>query len=170
LGGLIRKRRQRQPCAVRVSTPWTTRGEVSLGHHGGEGDRQVEPHQNVEAWLATVDDPDLAISVINVREIWNGIARKRADNPALADKLKAAAQWIFAAYQGRILSVDEPVAARWGKLLGQSEKNVDDTGLAATAYVWGLVLVTRNVSHVQGRGVDILDPFKKPAQLHKAND
>ena len=35
------------------------------------------PHQNVEAWLATVDDLDLAISVINVREIWKGIERKR---------------------------------------------------------------------------------------------
>jgi hypothetical protein len=125
------------------------------------------PHQTVEAWLATVDDPDLAISVINVREIWKGIAKKRADNPALADKPEAAAQRIFSAYQGRILPVDEAVAVRWGKLRGQSEKNVEDTGLAATAYVCGLVLVTRNVSHVQGRGVDILDPFKKPAQIHR---
>jgi toxin FitB len=40
-----------------------------------------EPHRNVEAWLATVDDLDLAISVINVREIWKGIERKRAGDP-----------------------------------------------------------------------------------------
>jgi toxin FitB len=47
-----------------------------------------KPHQNVEAWLATVDDPDLAISVINVREIWKGIEKKRANNPVLADTLE----------------------------------------------------------------------------------
>jgi len=66
------------------------------------------------------------------------------------------------------VTVDEKVAARWGTLLGQSEKHVADTGLAATAYVHSLVLVTRNVSHVIDRGVDILDPFKQPALLHKA--
>jgi hypothetical protein len=53
-------------------------------------------------------------------------------------------------------------------LLGQSDKHMDDTGLAATAHVYGLVLVTRNVSDILGRGVDVVDPFKQPAQLHKA--
>ena len=124
-------------------------------------------HQNVEAWLASVDDLDLAISVITVREIWKGIEKKRTRNPGLANTLETTANAIFTAYQGRILSIDEAVAVRWGRLLGQSEKNVEDTGLAATALVHGLVLVTRNVSDVLGRGVDVLDPFKKPAQLHK---
>jgi hypothetical protein len=32
-----------------------------------------------------------------------------------------------------------------------------------------LVLVTRNVSDVLGRGVDILDPFKKLARLQGRN-
>ena len=36
------------------------------------------PHENVEAWLATVDDRDLAISAISVREIGKGIEKKRA--------------------------------------------------------------------------------------------
>jgi predicted nucleic acid-binding protein len=123
-------------------------------------------HQNVEAWLATVDDLDLAISVITVREISKGIERKRVDKPALADKLQTAVMAIFSASQGRVLPVDEEVAVHWGILLGQSERNVDDTGLAATALVHGLVLVTRNVADVRGRGVGILDPFKSPAQLH----
>ncbi|HEY1930848.1 MAG TPA: type II toxin-antitoxin system VapC family toxin [Acetobacteraceae bacterium] len=126
-----------------------------------------KPHQNVEAWLASVDDLDLAISVITVREIWKGIEKQRTRNPGLGNTLETAANAIFAAYQGRILSIDEAVAVRWGRLLGQSEKNVEDTGLAATALVHRLVLVTRNVSDVLGRGVDVLDPFKQPAQLHK---
>lgn len=71
-----------------------------------------QPNQNVEAWLGTVDDLDLAISVINVREIWRGIERKRVGAPALADKLETAAKGIFSAFQGRILPVDQDVAAR----------------------------------------------------------
>jgi predicted nucleic acid-binding protein len=125
-------------------------------------------HENVEAWLATVDDMDLAISVINVREIWKGIERKRFDKPDLADRLETAAPEIFSALQGRILPVDEAVAVRWGKLLGQRDKDVDDTGLAATAYIHGLMLVTRNVADARGRGVDVLDPFRKPAEHYKA--
>ncbi len=127
-----------------------------------------KPHRNVEAWLATVDDLDLAISAINVREIWKGIERQRAVNPVLADRLQAAAQFVFSAYRGRILPVDEEIAEMWGRLLGRSEKNIEDTGLAATARVHGLVLVTRNVSDVEGRGVTVLDPFKRPARIYEA--
>lgn len=36
---------------------------------------------------------------------------------------------------------------------------VVDGLLAATAIVHGLTLVTRNVSHVQGLGADVLNPF-----------
>jgi predicted nucleic acid-binding protein len=126
------------------------------------------PHQNVDAWLDTVDDMDLFISVISVREIWKGIERKRARDSRAAGMIETAARQIFTAFQGRILFVDEAVAVRWGKLLGRSDKNLDDTGLTATAFVHGMLLTTRNVSDVQGRGADVLDPFKKPARPHKA--
>jgi predicted nucleic acid-binding protein len=32
--------------------------------------------------------------------------------------------------------------------------------LAATAGVYGLIVVTRNIKDVEGRGVALLDPFK----------
>jgi len=55
-------------------------------------------------------------------------------------------------------------------MLGQSDKNTDDTGLAATAQVNELVVVTRNVADFQGRGVTTLDPFKKPAKSVPSRD
>jgi len=125
-------------------------------------------HENVAAWLDTVDDLDLAISVISVREIWKGIEKKRDKDSALALQLEGAASSIFAAYQGRILQVDEAVARWWGTMLGKSEKNIDDTGLAATAYVHGLAIVTRNETDYEARGVDVLNPFKKPPKLIRA--
>lgn len=129
-----------------------------------------EPQENVAAWLDTIDDTDLAISVISVREISKGIEKKRKTDDALANAIAKAADAIFAAYQGRILPVDEAVARRWGQMLGQSDKNTDDTGLAATAQVKDLVIVTRNVADFQGRGVTILDPFKKPAKTMPSQD
>ncbi|MBP0579669.1 VapC toxin family PIN domain ribonuclease [Labrys sp. LIt4] len=93
------------------------------------------PHANVQSWLDMVDDSDLAISVVSIREIWKGIERKRAGNPELATRLEAAVLSIQAAFTGRILAVDENVARQWGIMLGQSDKHVDDTGLAATAKV-----------------------------------
>lgn len=122
-----------------------------------------KPHEHVAAWLDSVDDQDLAISAITVREISKGIEKKRTGGKDdLADALSADADRIFAAYSGRILPVDESLARAWGAALGQSDKHVDDTGIAATARVHGLVVVTRNETDFQGRGVAILNPFKKP--------
>lgn len=45
-----------------------------------------------------------------------------------------------------------------------------DAGLAATAEVHGLVLVTRNTEHPRGRGVPLLNPFKSPAELVPSPD
>ncbi|MDK4731495.1 type II toxin-antitoxin system VapC family toxin [Rhizobium sp. CNPSo 3490] len=120
-----------------------------------------KPHQNVEVWFDTVDDNDLAISVISVREISKGIEKKRQSDELTANTLAKAADGIFSAFAGRILPVDETVARCWGRALGQSDKHVDDAGLAATAEVHNLIMVTRNVSDFDGRGVAVLDPFKK---------
>ncbi len=131
---------------------------------------RAQPHKNVAAWLDTVDDIDLAISVISVREISKGIEKKRKTDEAVANAIAKAAEAIFAAYNGRILPVDEVVAHRWGVMLGQSDKHTDDTGIAATAEVNNLVMVTRNVGDFQGRGVTLLDPFKKPTGTPSAGD
>jgi len=129
---------------------------------------RAEPHENVSAWLDTVDDSELAISVLSVREIAKGIEKKRKTDEAVADAISKAAEAIFAAYQGRILPVDEAIARQWGQLLGRSDKNADDTGLAATALVNNLVVVTRNVADFKGRNVQLLDPFKKRAKAVSA--
>jgi len=126
------------------------------------------PHENVEAWLATVDDSDLAISAISVREIWKGIEKKRASAPSLAGSLEAAATRILIAFEERIVPIDERVAQRGGALLGQSDKHIEDAGLAASASVHAMILVTRNIAHTLGRGAPLLDPFKRPARLHEA--
>ena len=121
---------------------------------------KTSPHKNVAAWLNSVDDADLAISALTVREIAKGVAKLRKTKPETAAALDAVVSAIFDAFEGRILPIDRPVAAAWGESLAESEKHVDDTGLAATARVHGLIVVTRNGRDFDGRGVKLIDPFK----------
>jgi len=128
---------------------------------------KISPHPNVAAWLGRIDDSDLAISVLTVREVRKGIVRLRAEKPNAADAIEERVAEIFAAFGERILPVTREIADLWGDLLGQSEKNIDDAGLAATARVHALVLVTRNVRHVAGRGAATLDPFKTSPRISR---
>jgi predicted nucleic acid-binding protein len=102
---------------------------------------RTSPHKNVVAWL-------------------KGVAKLRKTKPEPAAALAATVAAIFDAFEGRILPVGRAVASAWGEALGESEKHVDDAGLAATARVHGLVVVTRNVKDFDGRGVNVIDPYK----------
>ncbi len=121
---------------------------------------KTSPHKNVAAWLKSVDDADLAISALTVREIAKGVVKLRKTKPETAAALGAIVTTIFDAFEDRILPIDRAVAAAWGEALGESEKHVDDAGLAATARVHGLTVVTRNTADFSGRGVKLIDPFK----------
>ncbi|MFC5394234.1 type II toxin-antitoxin system VapC family toxin [Bosea vestrisii] len=121
---------------------------------------KTTPHKNVAAWLKSVDDGDLAISALSVREIAKGVAKLRKTKPETATALNAAVSAVFDAFEGRILPIDRPVAAAWGEALAASDKHIDDAGLAATAHVHGLTVVTRNVKDFVDRDVKVVDPFK----------
>ncbi len=116
------------------------------------------------AWLKSVDDTDLVISALTVREIAKGVVKLRKTKPDTAAALAANVAAIFDAFDGRILPIDREVASVWGEALGESEKHVDDAGLAATARVHDLIVVTRNVKDFDGRGVKVIDPFKAAAR------
>lgn len=124
------------------------------------------PNANVKAWYQTVNDSDLAISAMTVREICKGIERLRCKKPEVAKELAAQTDAVFMAFDERILPINTVVAASWGEMLAESEKHIDDTGIAATARCHSLVLVTRNVKDFAGRHVSVLDPFKSPPSLH----
>jgi predicted nucleic acid-binding protein len=117
-------------------------------------------HKNVVAWLKSVDDADLFISALTVREIVKGVTKLRKTKPETATALHTVVTAIFDAFEGRILPIDRTVAGAWGEALAESDKHVDDVGLAATARVHGLIVVTRNIKDFEGRGVALLDPFK----------
>ncbi len=122
------------------------------------------PHLNVKAWLATVDDSDLAISAISLREIYKGIEKLRQTKPDVAASLDGGTAAIVAAFEGRVIAIDADVAKAWGGFVAKSDKHVDDKGIAACAAVHGLIVVTRNIADFAGTGAMVLDPFKPAPQ------
>ena len=65
---------------------------------------KISPHKNVETWLLDVDDADLAISAITVREVAKGITLLRPAKPSVAKEIERRVQTVFNAFEGRTLS------------------------------------------------------------------
>lgn len=119
----------------------------------------------MRAWAATIDDSQLRLSVVTFQETRLGLDRERLRREKAGKKANdvvaklSALDALAAEFKDRIIDVNLAVADEWGRMLATSGKNDRDTALAATARVHGLVLVTRNVKHVAGRDVRVLDPF-----------
>ena len=114
---------------------------------------------NVAAWFADLADEEIFLSVLTIGEIRRGIesVRRRDSNSAAAlDRWLAS---LSEAHAERILSVDQAIVEEWGRMNVPDPLPVVDGLLAATARVLDLTLATRNVSDVEGTGVDLLDPF-----------
>lgn len=128
----------------------------------------VGGHKNVRAWLMSVGDAQLCISVLTIKENQEGIAREHARKPTeRTEDAQRRLDALIEAYGDRIIPIDREIAAEWGRLVGTKAKHNDDMALAATARIRKLILVTRNVADFQGRGVEVLDPFKKRPQVIK---
>ncbi|MGI4941872.1 MAG: PIN domain-containing protein [Janthinobacterium lividum] len=119
----------------------------------------AQGYLNVRTWLQSVPERALFISAVTVLEAQRGWEVRRRRGPDLAEARLAGLTALEEAYAGRIVPVDRDIVAEWARLLGEHDRNRDDTALAATARVRGLVVTTRNVRHFRGRGVRVLDPF-----------
>jgi predicted nucleic acid-binding protein len=113
------------------------------------------PNRGVRAWAKGVER--ISISVISVEEIEFGLSWK--PNKKIADWFRN-----FFAETCDTLPVTEAIARRAGVLRGQFlakgiTRSPADMLIAATAYVNGLTLVTRNVRDFEGCRIDLLNPF-----------
>ena len=124
-----------------------------------------KPNRNVQKWLASVNDDELAISVITLRERLEGAERARqADSPSAPD-IAADVEDLVSAFDGRILPINEDAARHWAKLLVPDNSKADDKAQLAIAAAHGLTLVTLNWKDVQGRGAAVLNPGRDPPKL-----
>lgn len=122
--------------------------------------------KNVQAWLNSVNDDALAISVVTLRERLEGAENARLKGlPAAAD-IAADVEDLARDFAGRILPLDEDAARHWARLLVPDNSKADDKAQLAIAMARGLTLVTTNWKDVAGRGVAVLNPGRNPPKLY----
>ncbi|RXH03266.1 type II toxin-antitoxin system VapC family toxin [Bradyrhizobium zhanjiangense] len=122
--------------------------------------RPGKAHRDVAAWASSIPAASFFISVISILEIELGarlIERKDTTQGAI---LRA---WIdnhiLARFEDRILAIDTAVAQRCAQLHVPNPRAERDALIAATAFVHGLTIVTRNVGDFEPTGVPLLNPW-----------
>lgn len=120
--------------------------------------RRKKPHPGVSAWFAQRPAYSLYLSVLTLGELRKGIdgVNDEARKLALYDWLHTDLSVFFL---GRVLSIDEQVADRWGQLVAAAGRPLPaiDSLLAATALVHGLTMVTRNAKDFEGLGLTVIN-------------
>ncbi len=120
-----------------------------------------QPNKKVLTWFDSVPNTSLYISVLTIGEIRKGIEKVQ-----LSDRRQILRTWLEHAlpdqFKDRILSIDQPVADKWGWLQNQIKCTIPaiDGLIAATALHHDLCLVTRNEKDFDFEFLEIINPFK----------
>ena len=109
---------------------------------------------------AATRDLPLYLAPVTIGELRRGVEliRYRGDTRQ-AHLLERWLEGLLAEYGENVLSFDADAAQVWGRLRVPHPENALDKQIAATALLYDLVLVTRNVKHFASTGVKVLDPF-----------
>ena len=119
--------------------------------------RKREPA--VMNWLAAQTGAEHWLSVITIGEIERGIFLKKRKDPVNAGHLAAWLERLRKTYVGRMIDVNERISLEWGRIGAIRTRGDADGLIAATAFVHGLTLVTRNVGDFADTGVRIVNPW-----------
>ena len=102
----------------------------------------------------------LYLSAVTVGELRRGVEliRHRGD-ATQAGLLQAWLSSVLQDYREQLLPFDADVAQVWGRLRVPHHEHAIDKQLAATALIYDLTLVTRNVADFSVTGVRLFNPF-----------
>ncbi len=125
-----------------------------------EACKRRRANRNVLAWLETIEDSELFLSVLVLGEIREGVELVRQTDPRRARALERWLGGLKRKFADRLLPVNAAVADRRGRLSAIRPTSTVDGLLVATALVHGMTLVTRNERHVAHTGVRLLNPFE----------
>jgi predicted nucleic acid-binding protein len=124
--------------------------------------RRPRPHGAVVAWVGTVPDEHLHMSVVTLGELQAGVEITREQDPTKATEIEAWIDRIAGLYN--VLPLDGPCLRAWARLMHRRPDDlIMDAFIAATAVVYDLVVVTRNVRDFRRLGSPILNPWRSRA-------
>jgi predicted nucleic acid-binding protein len=121
------------------------------------------PDARVVQWMDAREEDSLFVSVVTLGELAKGV--EKLPPSERRETLQGWLDWdLPERFAGRLLPVDASVALAWGRMMAEAEARgrampVLDALLAATAATRRLVLVTRNLTHFEGCGVKVLNPW-----------
>jgi len=121
------------------------------------------PDENVLAWISSIPESSLFLSVLTIGEIHKGIEKLPPSKKK--DRLH---KWVNSdlheRFKNRIIELDLAVATKWGELQGKAElvgkpMSLIDGLIAATGVTNDLIVVTRNTKDMEQSGVTLLNPW-----------
>lgn len=122
--------------------------------------RPDKANPQVLAWAAAKPLAHFYLSAITVLELELGVLLMERRDAAQGAVLRA---WLVEAvlpqFEGRILTVDTPVALRCAGLHVPDPRAERDALIAATALVHGMAVATRNVADFAPTGVRVFNPW-----------
>jgi len=118
----------------------------------------------VLAWAQAIPVQSMFISAITLMELEKGIQLKARQDPIAGSVLRLwMTQRVLPTFRGRVLPVDEAVAVENARYHVPDPRPLADSLIAATAKVYSLCVVTRNVrdfeSFHQEHGLLVLNPW-----------
>lgn len=121
--------------------------------------RRPDRAPQVAAWLRSVDEQQLFLSVITIGEIARGIALQQARDPAFARDLQDWLDRTTMLFADRLLPFAAEDARIWGQLSARIGHTGADLMIAASALRHDATVVTGNVSDFIPAGVKVVNPF-----------
>ncbi len=122
-----------------------------------------QPNPQVLAWIDSIEEVRLHLSVITLGEIRKGI-EKLPDSERRTCLETWLHEELLRRFADRIVLIDAAVMLRWGALTGALEKigkpvSAMDSLIAAIALHNDFVLVTRNEADFAATGVKVFNPW-----------
>ena len=115
----------------------------------------------VVAWARTTPVGALFVSAITILELEYGVLLVERRDAAQGTVLRS---WldthVAPTFADRVLAVDAAVAKRCARLHVPDPRSERDALIAATAWVHGFVVVTRNLRDFAETGVETLNPWE----------
>lgn len=124
---------------------------------------RLRPERVVFDWIARQPFASLYVTTITQAEVLYGLARmpagKRRDD--LHTQYRATMAEDF---MDRVLAFDEAAAEAYGPIMARLQRQgrscaAHDVQIVSIAYSRGAAVATRNLTHFEGCGIEVIDPW-----------
>ena len=123
--------------------------------------RSGKANAGLARWAAAVPSARMFLSVITIHELEHGVLLAQRSDRVRGDVLRVwLDQSVAAAFQDRMVPLDESVARRAAQLHVPDPAPFRDAFIGATALVHGMAVVTRNEGDfVRFEGLEVINPW-----------